>query len=84
MGASSPAGAPPSTSAAEDYQGANSASTTEGTPSNISIVTTSKEEALETANNGPPSIQEFDYPDGGLRGEYFAYMIEQLGCIGIS
>lgn len=64
----------PSSSAAEDLHNANSsssadnaASTTEGTPSNISIVDTSKEEGLEKAN-GPPTVQEFDYPDGGLRG----------------
>lgn len=65
----------PSSSAAEDLHNANSSSsadnngtsTTEGTPSNISIVDTSKEEGLEKAN-GLPTVQEFDYPDGGLRG----------------
>jgi hypothetical protein len=38
------------------------------TPSNISVISTNKEEGLET---GPiaDGVQEYDYPDGGLRGE---------------
>lgn len=35
-------------------------------PSNISVVSTSKEEGLEKAAD----TKEYDYPDGGLRGEY--------------
>lgn len=40
----------------------------DSTPSNISVVSANKEEGLETGPI-PPSVEEYDYPDGGLRGQ---------------
>lgn len=37
-------------------------------PSNISVVSTSKEEGLEKAAESADT-KEYDYPDGGLRGK---------------
>lgn len=70
--------APPNAAPAADEEAltnsnssANEASiiTTQGVPSNISIVEPSKEEGAEKVN-GQDGVQEFDYPDGGLRGRH--------------
>lgn len=65
------AGAPPLRPAAEEELPANSSTSQNGDdattqPSNISVVDTSKEEGLEQAKE---VSAEYEYPDGGLRGE---------------
>lgn len=61
--------APPPSAAGEPSNGQNiGVATDENIPSNISVVSTSKEDGLEKAA-GAPDVKEFDYPDGGLRGE---------------
>ncbi|KAK9895934.1 MFS general substrate transporter [Cystobasidium minutum MCA 4210] len=78
--------APPNAAPAADEEAltnsnssANEASiiTTQGVPSNISIVEPSKEEGAEKVN-GQDGVQEFDYPDGGLR----AWLVVVGGFLG--